>query len=162
MARVGSNWLALWANKHVCLASTFDIANYRSSQNIRPFVSKYTTLLSNFQSRHLPSFPSLSTRSKRVVGTSRRGSRDGFRGGMKARGPEMTRHDRRHKSVRGPSRRVWEATTTVFRGSTRGSRAHSSRYENGADRQCRIAPHSVIFVDKWTILVVKIQMTIVN
>ena len=29
---------------------------------------------------------------------------------------DMTRHGRRHKSVRGASRRVWEATTTALRG----------------------------------------------
>ena len=92
----------------------------RSSQNIRPSVSKYTTPFSNFQRRLLPSSPSITTRSKRLVATSRRVSRHGFRWVMRANGPEMTRQGRRHKSVRGPSGRVWEATTPVLRGSTRG------------------------------------------
>ena len=52
---------------------------------------------------------------------------DGFYRCFERRG---TRHGRRPKSVRGPSRRVWEATTTVFSGLTRGSRIHRSRYEN--------------------------------
>ena len=57
---------------------------------------------------------------------------------------KMTQHDRRHKSCWGPSRRVWEARTTVFEVSTRGLRTHRSRYENGDERHVRIVPPSVI------------------
>ena len=80
--------------------------------------------------------------------TSRRGSRHGSREMSMAIGRVMKGYGRRHKSGRGPSRRVWEATTPVFLGSTRGSRAHCSRYENGGDWRCRIDPPSVCFVDK--------------
>ena len=53
--------------------------------------------------------------------------------GRTSRRPKMARHGRRPKSVGDPSRRVWEATTTVFWGMTRGSRTHRSRYENGGE-----------------------------
>ena len=43
---------------------------------------------------------------------------------------------------------VWGATTTAFRGSTRGSRRHRSCYENGDGWQCWIVPPSVCFVVK--------------
>ena len=99
---------------------------------------------------------------KEAVVTSRRGSGGGFWGALKVNRPDMTRHGRRHKSVWGPSRRVWEATTTVFRGSTRVSRAHRSHYQNGDDRQCLFVPPSMNFVDKWTILEVKIETKKVN
>ena len=56
----------------------------------------------------------------------------------------MRRHGRRHKSVRDPSSRVWEATTTVLRGSTTGSRTHLPSYENGDDLPGRIIPPSVV------------------
>ena len=55
----------------------------------------------------------------------------GFDGGCRHLEGRLTRHGRRHKSVREPSSRVWEATRRVFSGLTRGSRRHRSRYENG-------------------------------
>ena len=50
----------------------------RSFQNMRPFVSKCMTPLSNFRRRHSPTSPFVTTRSKRLVATSRRGSGDSF------------------------------------------------------------------------------------
>ena len=44
-------------------------------------------------------------------------------------------------------------------GSTRGSRAHHSSYQNGDDWQCRIVPLSVIFMDKRTIVKAKTETT---
>ena len=56
-----------------------------------------------------------------------------------------TRHGRLHKLVREGSSRVWEATTTVFSGSTRVSRSLRSRYENVYEWRGQNVPPSVIF-----------------
>ena len=88
---------------------------------------------------------------------SRGVSRHGLRGVSMAIRRVMKGYGRRHKSDRGPSRGVWEATTTMFRWSTRGSRERRSRYENGDDWRCRIVPPSVCFVDRRTILEVKTE-----
>ena len=68
---------------------------------------------------------------------------------------EMAGNDtrgRRHNLVRGLSSLVWEVRTTVLRWSTRGSKPHRSRYENGDVWHCLIVPPSVYFVDKRRIL----------
>ena len=47
--------------------------------------------------------------------------------------PDTTGCNRSHKSDRGVSRGVWEATTTEIRGSTRGSKPRRFCFENGDD-----------------------------
>ena len=110
---------------------------------INTFVSKYKHPLSEKHKQHLRPLTPTTKASETTFLTSRRVSRHGLRGVMKGNRLEMIRHDRRHKSVRGPSRRVWEATTTVFAGSTMGSRTHRSSCQNGVDWQCLINPPSV-------------------
>ena len=52
--------------------------------------------------------------------------------------PDMTRHSRRHKSVGGGSRRVDEATTTVFREFDEGSKHNDSLIKTGTTGMVRI------------------------
>ena len=57
---------------------------------------------------------------------------------------KMTRRDRRHKSVRDGSRRVWEAMRRVLPGLTTGSGTHRSRYENRDERRGWFVRPSVV------------------
>ena len=50
---------------------------------------------------------------------------------------KVTRHGRRHKSVRDLTRRVWEAMTPVFGVLTTGSKTHRPCYENGEENLVR-------------------------
>ena len=75
---------------------------------------------------------------------------------------KLTRHDRRPKSVRDPSSRVWEAMRRVFGGLTRGSRTHRSGYENGDERPGRMGQPSVVFMafKIKTTMIIKTERTI--
>ena len=57
---------------------------------------------------------------------------------------EVTRHGRRHKSVGGGSMTVDEATTTVFHGSTRGSKHNDYFIKNRDEWHCQNWAPSVV------------------
>ena len=82
--------------------------------------------------------------SKTTMSTSRRRSQHGFRGVLKANLPDTTGYDRRRKSDRGVSRRVWEATTTAIRRSTRVLKTHRFCFENGDDWDSQSRAPSVV------------------
>ena len=72
---------------------------------------------------------------------------------------KMTRRDRRHKSVRDGSRRVWEAMRRVLPGLTTGSGTHRSRYENRDERRGWFVRPSVV-LSAWRIkMTAKIRTT---
>ena len=118
-----------------------ETSSFRFKKNT--FVSKYKHSLSEKHKQHLRPLTPTTKASETTCSTSRRGSRHGLRGVLKANRLEMTRHGRRHESVRDASRGVWEATTPVFEGSTQGSKTHRSSCQNRDDRHRQIVPPSV-------------------
>ena len=105
-------------------------------------ISKHTARFRN-QKQHLKRQTSPKTVPETVMGRHDRCHDMMFYGSIECFWIKTTRHGRRHKSVRDPSRRVWKATTPAFRGLTPGSRNHRSGYENGDERDNQIVPPSV-------------------
>ena len=119
-------------------------------------ISKHTARFRN-QKQHLQRQTSPKTVPETVMGRHDRCHDMMFYGSIECFWIKTTRHGRRHKSVWDPSRRVWEAMTTGFGGSTRGSRTHRFCSENGDERQGRMAQPSVVFREQTLKVALKVK-----